>query len=119
MGFDPVADAIVSLHVDGIGASRGYPGSIMPHITKPVVAINIHKAEPQGMTVVAEVCAPMTMGVYACEDLAERIEKCWTKNGYTVTYGGHKFDGKSGLYQMSVYGFWAYETEEGEDAVEA
>ena len=115
MGFDPVAKAIMSLHLEGIGARRGYPGRIMPHITKPVVAINIHKAATEGMTVVAEVCAPMNMGVYACEDLADRIEKCWTKNGFTVTYGDHKFDGKSGLYQMSVYGFCPYQTEEPEE----
>lgn len=115
MGSDPVGKAIVSLHANGIGARRGYPGDIMPHITRPVVAINIHKADPAGMTVVAEVCAPMSMGVYACEDLADRIEKCWTQMGYTVTYGGHKFDGKSGLYQMSVYGYWAYPTEETEE----
>ena len=111
MGSDPVAIAIVSLHVEKISARRGYPGSVMPHITEPVVAINIHKSSPEGMTVVAEVCSPMSKGVYACEDLAERIDKAWTKQGATVTYGGHKFDGKSGLYQMSVYGYWPYETE--------
>ena len=90
----------------------------MPQITEPAVAINIHKATPEGMSIVAEICSPMNKGVYACEDLARRIEEIWTGKGATVTFGGHKFDGKSGLYQMSVYGYWPYETEEPEEPEE-
>ena len=115
MGNHAVALAIVSLHVDNIEASRGYPGGLMPHITKPVVAVNIHSYTPEETTVVAEICAPMNLGVYACEDMAKRIYTAWTKQGATVNYGGHKFDGKSGLYQMSVYGHWPNETETTEE----
>ena len=112
MGCDVVGDAILYLHVSGIWARRGYPGMLMPHITNPVVAVNLHKVSTEGTTVVAEVCAPMNMGVYACEDLADQVSESWTKFGGTVTYGGHSFDGKSGLYQTSVYGFWASTAEE-------
>ena len=111
MGCNVVSDAIVYLHANGIWARRGYPGGPMPQITNAVVAVNLHKVTPEGATVVAEVCAPMTMGVYACEDMAERVKDSWSKFGAVVTYGGHRFDGKSGMYQTSVYGYWAKQTE--------
>ena len=98
MGFDIVGDSIVYLHIGGIWARRGYPGRLMSHITDAVVA---------------EVCAPMNKGVFACEDMAARVTEIWTKNGAQVTYGGHSFDGKSGLYQAKVYGYWPKATEEG------
>lgn len=112
MGNDLIGDAIIYLHANEIWAHRGYPGRLMPHVTEPAVAINLHKYTPEGVTVVAEVCAPMDKGVYACEDLAERICKVWEERGAAVTYGSHRFDGKSGLYMMSVYGTWLRETEE-------
>ena len=114
MGENLLGNSIIYLHVNQIYARRGYPGSMMPHITEPAVAVNIHKVTPEGMTIVAEVCSPMHKGVYACEDLARRIDEIWTEKGASVTFGGHKFDGKSGLYQMSVYGYWPYQTEEAE-----
>lgn len=111
MGCDLVGDAIVYLHAGGIWARRGYPGGLMPQITNAVVAVNVHKVEPEGITIVAEVCAPMTMGVYACEDMADKVNDIWSKHGAVVTYGGHRFDGKSGMYQTSVYGYWANQQE--------
>lgn len=112
MGRKSVGDAIIYLHASDIWAHRGYPGRLMPHITEPTVAVNLHKLNPEGVTIVAEVCVPMNKGVYACEDMAARIEEVWKKAGAVVTYGGHSFDGKSGLYQMSVYGYWPDTTEE-------
>lgn len=113
MGFDIVGDSIVYLHIGGIWARRGYPGRLMSHITDAVVAVNLDRVTPEGYTVVAEVCAPMNKGVFACEDMAARVTEIWTKNGAQVTYGGHSFDGKSGLYQAKVYGYWPKATEEG------
>lgn len=104
--------AIVKLHANEIWARRGYPGSLMPHITDTAVVVNIHKYSPEGIVLVAEICAPMTKGMHACEDMAKRIDALWSEDGGVVTYGGHKFDGKSGLYQMSLYGQWLNATEE-------
>ena len=73
MGSITIGSAIVKLHAVGIRAQRGYPGMLMPHLTGAVAAVNIHKEEPEKTTLVAEVCAPMNMGVYACEDLAEKV----------------------------------------------
>ena len=119
MGDNLLANSILYLHAHEIYGRRGYPGTLMPQITEPAVAINIHKATPEGMTIVAEVCVPMGKGVFACENMARQINEIWTENGATVTFGGHKFDGKSGLYQTSVYGYWPYQTEETPETEEA
>lgn len=112
MGSYSVGQAIVKLYLAGIRTQRGYPGSLMPQITDTVAAVNLHKSSPEGVTIVAEICTPMDKGVYACEDTAKLVDEAWTKAGAVVTYGGHKFDGKSGLYQMSVYGEWKNEVED-------
>ena len=106
MGSYTVGQAIVKLHGAGLRAQRGYPGSLMPQITNTVVAVNLHKADPDGVTIVARICAPMTKGLYACEDVAQTVEAVWTEAGAEVTCGYGSFDGKSGLYQMEVYGLW-------------
>ena len=117
MGFDVVGDSIVYLHIGGVWARRGYPGRLMSHITNAVVAVNLSKVTPEGATVVAEVCAPMGKGARVCEDMAARVYEIWTQNGAQATYGGHSFDGKSGLYRSSVYGFWPKAADEGAEEV--
>lgn len=112
MGSYSVGQAIIKLHAAGVRAQRGYPGSLMPQITDTVAAVNLHKSDPEGVTIVAEICTPMTKGVYACEDMAKTVDAAWAEDGATVTYGDHSFDGKSGLYQMSVYGRWENATDE-------
>ena len=84
---------------------------MMLHVTETTVAGNVHKSTPEGIILVAEVCTPMPKGVHACEDMAKVIEEAWKKDGGRITYGGHSFDGKSGLYRMSVYGEWIYPEE--------
>ncbi len=106
MGYYTVGQAIVQLHVASIRAQRGFPGTLMPHLTGAVAAVSVHKDEPDKTTLVADICAPMSMGVYACEDLAKKVAQVWTEAGGACTYGDRRFDGQSGLYQMSVYGTW-------------
>lgn len=106
MGSYTVGQAIFKLLAAGIRVQRGYPGTLMPYLTGAVAAVNVHKEEPLKTTLVAEICAPMTMGVYACEDLAEKVAEVWTEAGAVCSYGDNRFDGKSGLYHLSVFGAW-------------
>jgi hypothetical protein len=115
MEFNPVGEAIVALHVKDILARIGYPGKLMPHVTEPLVAVNLHKMTPEGATVVAAVCVPMNMGVNRCERMAKDVANAWTRVGFTVNYGSHQFDGKSGLYLTSVYGYLPRPVEETEE----
>lgn len=112
MGRYTVGEAIIKLHGAGIRAQRGYPGTLMPQITDTVAAVNLYKSDPQGVTIVAWICTPMSKGVYACEDTAKLVEKVWTEAGGTVSWSGSDFDGKSGLYQMAVFGRWEEPAEE-------
>jgi hypothetical protein len=41
-----------------------------------------------------------------CEDLAAKVAATWTEAGAACSYGNHRFDGKSGLYSLSVLGVW-------------
>lgn len=106
MGRYTVGEAIIKLHGAGIRAQRGYPGTLMPQITDTVAAVNLHKSDPEGVTIVARICTPMSKGVYACEDVAKVVENIWTQAGASVSCEDSGFDGKSGLYQMAVYGRW-------------
>lgn len=116
MGSYSVGRADVKLLKAGLRCQRGYPGSLMPQITDTVVALNVHKYSPEGIIIEARICTPMNKGVYACEDAAVIIYEAWTEDGGVVTYGDHSFDGKSGLYEMSVFGEWKNTTEETEEA---
>ena len=111
MGTYTVAKAIEALRKDGLRVQRGYPGTLMPQLVGAVVAVNAHKMEPTRSTILGEACAPMSMGLYACEDLAAAVAKVWTADGGVCTFGDHRFDGKSGLYIMKVYGVWNDDTE--------
>lgn len=90
----------------GVRVQRGYPGTLMPHLTGAVVAVNILKREDYKTTLVAEVCAPMTMGIYACEDLAAKVAAYWNAIDGACSYGDKGFDSKSGLYFVRVQGTW-------------
>lgn len=106
MGNYSVGEAIIQLQTAGIRAQRAFPGTLMPHLTGAVAAVHIHKAEPEKTTLVAAVCAPMELGVHACENLAKKVAQVWSEAGGACSYGEHRFDEKSGLYEMSVYGMW-------------
>lgn len=110
-----VGQAIAALLLKDIRVQRGYPGKLMPHLTGPVVAVNVLKKEPDKTTLVAEVCAPMTKGLYACEDLAAKVAEYWTAEGGICSYGDKGFDSKSGLYFLRVQGAWP---EQGETTTE-
>lgn len=119
MGKFTVGNAISALLGNGVRVQRGYPGDLMPQLTGAVAAVNMHKWEPMKNTILATICAPMTMGVYACEDLAERVVKLWGAEGGVCSYGDLGFDRKSGIYTLEVYGVWEDPEEDTETTEEA
>ncbi len=106
MGLPTVSTVVNQLTPAGIRAARGYPGTLMPQLTDVAVAVNIHKSDRDHVTMVAAVCAPMTMGAYACEDVASKVAGTWRMHGAECYYGNNEFDGQSGIYIISVYGTW-------------
>ena len=100
MGSYSVGQAIVKLHVAGIRAQRGYPGSLMPQLTGAVAAVNVYKEEPQKTTCVAGA------GTLLPVDLAAKVVQAWTEAGGVCSFGSSRFDGKSGIYHLPVLGVW-------------
>lgn len=116
MEFKPVATAIIALHLKDIFARVGYPGNLMPHVTEPLVAVNLHKMTPEGATIAVKICVPMNMGVYQCELSAKEVAEVLTPKGFSVTYGSHSFDSKSGMYMTTLYADLPRPVEETEEA---
>lgn len=115
MGQPSVTQAVGYLTAAGIRADRGYPGKRMPHLTGPVAAVNIRQATDGKLTLTAAVCGPMTQGGAVCEDTAAKVAAAWTAAGALCSYGDCSFDGRSGLFTVTVQAVWE-EPEETEEA---
>lgn len=106
MGLPTVKDAVLYLVKYGISADIGNPGSVMPHLPEPVVAVNTLEASLTSKTLVASVCGPQAQGLTACESLASRIATYWTAQGAECSWGDHSFDSKAAIHIVKVYGTW-------------
>lgn len=109
MGKVTVAEAVKCLKEAGIRADRGYPGRLMPHLTGPVVAVNVKHSDSQKQTLVANVCVPMILGAGGCEDAAVKVVAAWSTLGGSCSYGDCRFDGDCELYVLPVLGVWEEE----------
>lgn len=112
MGLPSVTDAVEYLKKGGLRADRGYPGTRMPHLTGPVAAVNVKKAEAGKVTLVASACVPRHYGAEVCENLASLISLMWTTNGAVCSYGDCRYDSDSILYIIEVLGVWEETAEE-------
>lgn len=106
MGQITVDQAITALKNADIRAARGYPSTWQPNITGVRVAVNVHKREPEKLTLVAAVCQRYQLGAYLCEDVAQKVAQTWSAAGATCTYGAARLDDKAGLYILEVLGVW-------------
>ena len=111
MGLPTLTDAVMFLVKQGIKADIGNPGSVMPHLAGPVVAVNTHKSTMTEKTIVATVCAPQKDGLTACESLASLIAIHWTGEGANCHWGDADFDGKAAMHTMKVFGTWTTDTD--------
>lgn len=106
MGLPTLTDTVLYLVKYGIKADIGNPGSVMPHLAGPVVAVNTLESSLTEKTIVATVCAPQKDGLTACETLASLIATYWTSNGAQCHWGDADFDGKAAMHTVKVYGTW-------------
>lgn len=87
----------------------------MPHLKKPLIAVNLHEAGFHSRTMVAYVCGPKKMGQVACEVVAARVAAVWAAEGAQVKWGYYSFDGKSAMHIAKTYGTWSDEPETTEE----
>lgn len=107
MGKPSLTEAIGYLTAAGLRADRGYPGTVMPHLTGVAVAVNVGQAANTSVTYQAAVCCPQRLGAAACEDAAQKAVMAWEGAGAEYRYGSYDFDGHSGLHILKVLGTWS------------
>ena len=106
MDLPSVDEAVISLAKMGLPANIGNPGRVMPHLTQPIVAVNLEKTSENSRTMVAYVCGPKHLGQIACGRLATHVALCWMSMGAQCEYGQYSFDGKAAIHIVKVYGTW-------------
>lgn len=106
MDLPSVESAVIALVKRGYLANIGNPGKVMPHLKKPLIAVNLDEASFDSRTMVAYVCGPKNMGQVACETVAARVAAVWAAEGAEVRWGYYSFDGKSAMHIAKAYGTW-------------
>lgn len=106
MDLPTVKDAMVYLAMRGIYVNNGNPGQVMPHLYRPLVAVNMKETSATKRTLVACVCGPQDQGRNACEVIAEQVAQHWTAMGGDCKWGEYSFDSKSAMHVVKVYGVW-------------
>ena len=106
MGLPSVTKVTSCLAENGVAADLGNPGGVMPHLTRPLVAVNMLEATENSRTFAAYICVPMTLGRVTCENYAVWVASCWSKEGGQCRWGNYRFDSKAAMHIVQVTGVW-------------
>lgn len=106
MELPSVEETVTYLLDKGFWANVGNPGQVMPHLSRPVVAVNLQEGTQYTRTMVAHVCGPQAQGQSACEYIASKVAQIWTSYGASCRWGDYGFDGKCAMHTIKVYGTW-------------
>lgn len=101
-----VTKVIDALTNAGFGAVSAYPGTAMPNITKPEMAVNLQKLDytARSATVLVSVMVPVSMGGEACETAAIQAGTELEKLGGTVILEECRFNAYADAYYIRVLG---------------
>ncbi len=106
MGLPSVEHATLQLVLAGIAADIGNPGDVMPHLTRPLVAVNLLDSTLTKRTMVAHICAPQSNGRNTCENLAALVASRWKLLGARCEWGDYRFDSKAAMHIVKVTAVW-------------
>lgn len=106
MELPTVDSVVIGLVKRGYWANVGNPGRIMPHLTRPVIAVNLQESTLTSRTMVAYVCGPKSLGQVACENMATQVAVLWSADGADVRWGYYSFDNKGAMHTAKVYATW-------------
>lgn len=109
MGIPSIEDATLHLVKAGVCADIGNPGGVMPHLTRPLVAVNLLDSTMTERTMIANICAPQSMGRNTCENLAALVAYYWKELGAQCQWGDYQFDNKAAMHIVKVTGVWTQE----------
>lgn len=101
-----VTKVIDALTEAGFGAVSAYPGTAMPNITKPEMAVNLQKLDytARSATVLVSVMVPVSLGGEVCETAAIQVGTEMEKLGGTVILEECRFNAYADAYYIRVLG---------------
>lgn len=109
MEIPTLDETVIHLAKAGIYANKGNPGTVMPDVTRPLVAVNYYENTFERQTLEAAVCGPQSEGRQACDRVAEEVARHFADLGGQCKWGDYRFDGKSAMHIVKVYATWFYE----------
>ena len=109
MGLPSVEEAASCLARGGLAADIGNPGGVMPHLTRPLVAVNLLESTVDSCTMIAHVCGPMSQGRNTCENVATLAAEYWAEAGAQCCWGDYSFDSKAAMHIVKLIGVWKKE----------
>lgn len=101
-----VTTVIEALKEAGFGAVPAYPGTTMPNITQPQMAVNLQKLDytARSATVLVTVMVPVALGGVACETAAIEAGTVLERLGGTVILEECRFNAYADAYYIRVLG---------------
>ena len=101
---DIIASVTSVLRGAGYRTGNANPGSIMPAITEPVVAVNLERANMTARSVVVRVTvvAPLALGARSCEEHGLAVCRLLSNMGGKCDLQPSKFNPKTELFSAAV-----------------
>lgn len=101
-----VTTVIRELTEAGLPAETAYPGTAMPNITQPQMAVNLQKLDftARSATVQVTVMVPVRLGGGICEETAIQAGAVLERLGGTVTMEECRFNAYADAYYIRVLG---------------
>lgn len=112
MGLQRITDTVEALQWAGFRADRGYPSAGMPYPSTPVVSVNLYSSTAREVALEVTVYCSVADGGIVCEDQALEAAAVLEGIGAICQVGKCSFDGKSGLFSLSILARWVEEQEE-------
>ena len=103
-----MADIMISvaatLRAAGYRTGEASPGSVIPEITGPVVAVSLEKVDTKALTLVvrATVVSPYSLGARTCETNALKVCKLLGNMGGACQLQPCQFNAKSEMFSVAV-----------------
>lgn len=106
MVIEKITDTLEILQTAGIQATRGYPGSKITGVIKPVATVSLEQYTDCHLTLAVDIFGPTDWGGSTYEELALNIAGKLTGKMAICTVGKCEFSGKTGLFALRILARW-------------
>lgn len=94
----------------GYRAARAWPGTRMPHIQKPAVAVALAGETAERLLLSVVVFCPEHLGGKVCEEEARNVANALREMGLSCNQGACRYDGKSDRFSVEIQAGWDAES---------